>query len=62
MPMGKDSLNIVFVGSVINKQDLKFFSDASIAGNKMQLGFITGFQQNGVQFHRKLPFRHNSIH
>lgn len=49
MPMGKDSLNIVFVGSVINKQDLKFFSDASIAGNKMQLGFITGFQQNGVQ-------------
>ncbi len=42
-------MNIIFVGSTVDTQTLKKLSDASVAGNKMQLGFVQGFIRNGVK-------------
>ena len=46
MSVEKNKLNIIFVGSVIDKKNINLFSDASIAGNKMQIGFIKGLKKN----------------
>ena len=48
MSMDIKKMNIVFVGSVVDKQSLELLPDASIAGNKMQLGFINGFINNNI--------------
>ena len=39
---------IIFVGSTVDTKTLKDLPDASVAGNKMQLGFIKGFLSNGI--------------
>ena len=41
-------MRLIFIGSVVDKNTLKNLPDASVAGNKMQLGFINGFKENGV--------------
>lgn len=48
MSVEKNKLNIIFVGSVIDKKNINLFSDASIAGNKMQIGFIKGLKKNNA--------------
>lgn len=48
MSMDIKKMNIVFVESVVDKQSLELLPDASIAGNKMQLGFINGFINNNI--------------
>ena len=47
--LGKDeSMSIIFVGSTVDRETLKTLKDASVAGNKMELGFVHGFLDNGV--------------
>lgn len=41
-------MRIIFVGSTVDREFLKELPDASVAGNKMQLGFIKGFIKNGI--------------
>ena len=41
-------MNVCFVGSVVDGSELRKFPDASVAGNKMQMGFINGLKANGV--------------
>lgn len=41
-------MNVIFVGSTVDRETLKSLPDASVAGNKMELGFIKGLMQNGV--------------
>lgn len=41
-------MKIIFVGSTVDNETLKKLPDASVAGNKMQLGFIKGFINNGI--------------
>lgn len=41
-------MDIIFVGSTVDRETLKNLSDASVAGNKMELGFIKGFLSNGI--------------
>ncbi len=36
-------MKIVFVGSLVDRETLKSLPDASVAGNKMQMGFVKGF-------------------
>lgn len=42
-------MNIIFVGSIVDSKTLSKLVDASVAGNKMQLGFVKGFNENGVK-------------
>lgn len=42
-------MSLIFVGSVVDRETLKKMPDASVAGNKMELGFIKGFIENGVR-------------
>lgn len=41
-------MSIIFVGSTVDRETLKQLPDASVAGNKMELGFVKGFIANGV--------------
>lgn len=41
-------MEIIFVGSTVDRETLKGLPDASVAGNKMELGFIKGFLDNGI--------------
>lgn len=41
-------MRIIFIGSTVDRETLKKLPDASVAGNKMQLGFIKGFIKNGI--------------
>lgn len=41
-------MSIIFVGSTVDRETLKELQDASIAGNKMELGFVKGFLDNGI--------------
>lgn len=41
-------MNIIFVGSIVDRKTLTQLVDASVAGNKMQLGFVKGFIKNGI--------------
>ena len=41
-------MSIIFVGSTVDRETLKTLPDASVAGNKMELGFVKGFIENGV--------------
>lgn len=41
-------MSIIFVGSTVDRETLKNLPDASVAGNKMELGFVKGFVENGV--------------
>lgn len=41
-------MEIIFVGSTVDRKTLKNLPDASVAGNKMELGFIKGFLSNGI--------------
>ena len=41
-------MSIIFVGSTVDRETLKNLPDASVAGNKMELGFVKGFIENGV--------------
>ena len=42
-------MRIIFIGSTVDRETLNVLPDASVAGNKMQLGFIKGFIQNDVE-------------
>lgn len=47
--LGKDeTMSIIFVGSTVDRETLKTLKDASVAGNKMELGFVQGFLNNGI--------------
>ena len=41
-------MSIIFVGSTVDRETLKTLHDASVAGNKMELGFMHGFACNGI--------------
>lgn len=41
-------MSIIFIGSTVDRETLKTLPDASVAGNKMELGFVKGFIENGV--------------
>ena len=41
-------MSIIFVGSIVDRRTLKTLPDASVAGNKMQLGFVNGFSELGI--------------
>lgn len=41
-------MGVIFVGSTVDRETLKKLSDASVAGNKMELGFVKGFINNNV--------------
>lgn len=41
-------MSIIFVGSTVDRETLKTLKDASVAGNKMELGLVKGFLNNGV--------------
>ena len=42
-------MSVVFVGSTVDRETLKTLCDASVAGNKMELGFMQGFADNGIR-------------
>lgn len=42
-------MEIIFVGSTVDRETLKGLPDASVAGNKMELGFIKGFLSNDIK-------------
>ena len=42
-------MKITFIGTAVDNELLKRLPDASIAGNKMQLGFIYGFKKNNIE-------------
>lgn len=47
--LGRDgSMSIIFVGSTVDRDTLKELKDASVAGNKMELGLVKGFLNNGI--------------
>lgn len=41
-------MSVIFVGSTVDTETLKTLKDASVAGNKMELGFVQGFLSNGI--------------
>lgn len=41
-------MSIIFVGSTVDRETLKTLKDASVAGNKMELGFVQGFLDNEI--------------
>lgn len=41
-------MKIIFVGSVVDSKTINNLPAASVAGNKMELGFIKGFIDNGI--------------
>lgn len=61
-------MSIIFVGSTVDRETLKVLKDASVAGNKMELGFVKGFLNNGVptaaisvEAHGMWKFNHQPI-
>lgn len=44
--VGGDHLNIAIVGSVVEEKDVMNYLGSSVAGNKMQLGFIRSFYRH----------------
>lgn len=42
-------MSIIFVGSTVDRETLKELPDASVAGNKMELGFVKGFASKGIR-------------
>ena len=42
-------MSIIFVGSTVDRETLKKLPDSSVAGNKMELGFVKGFLSNGIK-------------
>lgn len=47
--VGDFYMSVIFIGSTVDKESLKKLKAASIAGNKMQLGFIKGFLNNNIK-------------
>ena len=41
-------MSIIYIGSAVDRELLKTLPDASVAGNKMQLGFIKGLKEKGI--------------
>ncbi len=41
-------MSVVFIGSTVDRETLKALPAASVAGNKMELGFVKGFLSNGL--------------
>ncbi len=61
-------MRIIFVGSVVPNNEMFLFRDLSVAGNKMQLGFINGFSENNidttcisVEPHKMWMFNHRPL-
>lgn len=41
-------MRVIFVGSLVDRKTLECLPDASVAGNKMQMGFVKGFIHAGI--------------